>query len=46
MSGLLLQVLVYDAESNEQQAFLLWVDCEGWNAMTLSIPFAVAGPLG
>jgi hypothetical protein len=46
MSGLLLQVLVYDAASNEQQGFLLWVACKGWKPVTLSIPLEVAGPLG
>jgi hypothetical protein len=46
MSGLLLQVLVYDAESHEQQAFLFWVACEGWKAVTHSIHLEVAGPLG
>jgi hypothetical protein len=46
MSGLSLQALVYDAASNEQQGFLLWVACKGWKPVTLSTQLEVAGSRG
>jgi hypothetical protein len=46
MSGLSLQALAYDAASNEQQGFLLWVACKGWKPVMLSTQLEVAGSRG